>query len=85
MNILPTTKPLVLHESLGYHLSNGIMPLVSAVTQFLSVPSGEGVSGALWWRDLFSLAEEIGFSQPHLVTADAYDIDNPELKPLVGM
>ncbi|XP_072280959.1 arsenite methyltransferase-like [Pyxicephalus adspersus] len=45
--------------------------------------SGEGIAGALLWKDLFQLAEEIGFSPPRLVTSRYLTI-NQELRDIVG-
>lgn len=45
---------------------------------------GECISGALWWKDLYTLAKDIGFTAPRLVTANYVNIDKPELKAAVG-
>ncbi|XP_029949847.1 arsenite methyltransferase isoform X2 [Salarias fasciatus] len=45
---------------------------------------GECIGGALWWKDLLQLAEEVGFSPPRLVTAKIITIDNKELEALLG-
>ncbi|XP_069835149.1 arsenite methyltransferase-like [Dendropsophus ebraccatus] len=44
---------------------------------------GEGIGGALLWKDLFQFAEEIGFSPPRLVTS-RYITFNKELEAVVG-
>ncbi|KAG8551611.1 hypothetical protein GDO81_004181 [Engystomops pustulosus] len=44
---------------------------------------GEGIGGALLWKDLFQFAEEIGFSPPRLVTS-RYITFNKELEDVVG-
>ncbi|XP_018408898.1 PREDICTED: arsenite methyltransferase-like [Nanorana parkeri] len=44
---------------------------------------GEGIAGALLWKDLFQVAEEIGFSPPRLVTSRYLTI-NQELRDIVG-
>jgi len=44
---------------------------------------GECISGALYWKDLHRLAEEIGFTCPRLVTGNIVDIDKPDLKEAV--
>ncbi|XP_056385627.1 arsenite methyltransferase-like [Hyla sarda] len=44
---------------------------------------GEGIGGALLWKDLFQFAEEIGFSPPRLVTS-RYITFNKELQDVVG-
>ncbi|KFP74351.1 Arsenite methyltransferase, partial [Acanthisitta chloris] len=45
---------------------------------------GECLAGALYWRDLYSIAEEVGFSTPCLVTASPITIGNKELEGIVG-
>ncbi|XP_063056201.1 arsenite methyltransferase [Engraulis encrasicolus] len=44
---------------------------------------GECLGGALWWEDLISKAQEVGFSTPRLVTAAIITVDNPELEKLL--
>ncbi|KAG7223836.1 hypothetical protein INR49_026519 [Caranx melampygus] len=45
---------------------------------------GECLGGALWWKDLLQLAEEVGFSPPRLVTASVITVDNKELQDVLG-
>ncbi|KAM4636151.1 BLOC-1-related complex subunit 7 isoform 1-T1 [Discoglossus pictus] len=45
---------------------------------------GECISGALWWKELFQIAEEIGFSPPRLVTASYITVNNKELEDIIG-
>ncbi|XP_043568976.1 arsenite methyltransferase isoform X1 [Chiloscyllium plagiosum] len=45
---------------------------------------GECLGGALWWKDLFRIAEEVGFSTPRLATAKRIPVTNAELKKVVG-
>ncbi|XP_066047099.1 arsenite methyltransferase isoform X2 [Chamaea fasciata] len=45
---------------------------------------GECLAGALDWRDLYSIAEEVGFSPPCLVTASPITISNKELEGIIG-
>ncbi|KAM3875241.1 arsenite methyltransferase [Diretmus argenteus] len=45
---------------------------------------GEGMGGSLFWRDLISLAQNVGFSTPHLVSASHIVIHNSELKAKAG-
>ncbi|XP_041271628.1 arsenite methyltransferase isoform X2 [Onychostruthus taczanowskii] len=45
---------------------------------------GECLAGALYWRDLYSIAEEVGFSPPCLVTASPITIGDKELEGIVG-
>uniref|UniRef100_A0A3Q3WLT9 Arsenite methyltransferase n=1 Tax=Mola mola TaxID=94237 RepID=A0A3Q3WLT9_MOLML len=45
---------------------------------------GECLGGALWWKDLLQLAEEVGFSPPRLVTAKFITIGNKELQDVLG-
>lgn len=49
------------------------------------VCAGECFSGALWWKDLLTLAEEVGFSPPRLVTANIITVDNKELQEVIGL
>uniref|UniRef100_A0A8C0U246 Arsenite methyltransferase n=1 Tax=Cyanistes caeruleus TaxID=156563 RepID=A0A8C0U246_CYACU len=45
---------------------------------------GECLGGALYWRDLYSIAEEVGFSPPCLVTASPITIGDKELEDIIG-
>ncbi|NXJ47579.1 AS3MT methyltransferase, partial [Spizaetus tyrannus] len=45
---------------------------------------GECLGGALYWRDLYSIAEEVGFSPPCLVTASPITIVDKELEGIIG-
>lgn len=45
---------------------------------------GECIGGALWWKDLLQLAEDVGFSRPRLVTASIITVDNKELQDILG-
>ncbi|NXV69460.1 AS3MT methyltransferase, partial [Molothrus ater] len=45
---------------------------------------GECLAGALYWRDLYGIAEEVGFSPPCLVTASPITIGDKELEGIVG-
>ena len=45
---------------------------------------GEGLSGALYWKDLHKLTEEEGFSHPYMISASSMKVVNPELAKLVG-
>uniref|UniRef100_A0A3Q3IMD9 Arsenite methyltransferase n=1 Tax=Monopterus albus TaxID=43700 RepID=A0A3Q3IMD9_MONAL len=45
---------------------------------------GECLGGALWWKDLLRLAEEVGFRPPRLVTASVITVDNRELQDVLG-
>lgn len=40
---------------------------------------GEGVAGALHWKELVELCKEVGFCGPHLVTARPFVVE-PELR-----
>lgn len=46
--------------------------------------SGECLSGALWWEELFRLAQEVGFRTPRLVAANVISVGNAELEKLLG-
>ncbi|KFP32053.1 Arsenite methyltransferase, partial [Colius striatus] len=45
---------------------------------------GECLAGALYWRDLYSIAEEVGFSTPCLVTASPITTGDKELEGILG-
>uniref|UniRef100_K7F8K2 Arsenite methyltransferase n=1 Tax=Pelodiscus sinensis TaxID=13735 RepID=K7F8K2_PELSI len=45
---------------------------------------GECLGGALWWKDLYRIAEDVGFCPPRLVTASRITINNKELESVVG-
>lgn len=45
---------------------------------------GECLGGALYWKDLLSLASEVGFLVPRLVTAKIITVDNKELQEVLG-
>ncbi|KAL3865074.1 hypothetical protein ACJMK2_006707 [Sinanodonta woodiana] len=45
---------------------------------------GECISGALWWKELYRLAEEIGFSRPRLVRASEIPIEREDFKQVLG-
>ncbi|XP_069095594.1 arsenite methyltransferase isoform X2 [Pleurodeles waltl] len=45
---------------------------------------GECLGGALWWKDLFIIAEEVGFYPPRLVTASEITVNNENLEQVVG-
>lgn len=45
---------------------------------------GECLGGALWWKDLLQLSEEVGFSSPRLVTAKLITVGNKELQEVLG-
>ncbi|XP_056329244.1 arsenite methyltransferase [Danio aesculapii] len=45
---------------------------------------GEGMAGALYWRDLITLMKDIGFSTPHLVAGSQIVVHNPELQKKIG-
>ncbi|XP_063818011.1 arsenite methyltransferase-like isoform X2 [Pseudophryne corroboree] len=44
----------------------------------------ECISGALCWKDLYQIAEEIGFGNPRLVTSSYITVNNKDLEDLVG-
>ncbi|XP_017924760.1 arsenite methyltransferase isoform X2 [Manacus vitellinus] len=44
---------------------------------------GECLAGALYWRDLYSITEEVGFSPPCLVTASPITIGDKELEGII--
>ena len=46
------------------------------------IPVGEGVAGALHWKELIELCKEVGFCGPHLVTARPFEVEPKLRKPL---
>lgn len=45
---------------------------------------GECVAGALWWKDLVSIAEEMGFARPRIVSASEFDMGSKEFNEILG-
>uniref|UniRef100_UPI00398F8C32 arsenite methyltransferase-like n=1 Tax=Pristiophorus japonicus TaxID=55135 RepID=UPI00398F8C32 len=45
---------------------------------------GECLGGALWWKELFQIAEEVGFNVPRLTTASRILVKNKELEDVIG-
>ncbi|XP_037099777.1 arsenite methyltransferase-like isoform X2 [Syngnathus acus] len=45
---------------------------------------GEGFGGALWYKDLLQLAEEVGFRPPRLVKANVITVNNNEMRAILG-
>nr|XP_020495013.1 arsenite methyltransferase-like [Labrus bergylta] len=45
---------------------------------------GEGLGGSMYWQDFITLAQSVGFSTPHLVSASRIVIYNCELKEKAG-
>ena len=45
---------------------------------------GECISGALHWKDLHGLANNIGFSKPYLVSCSPINIDKEDFKNVLG-
>nr|XP_061791876.1 arsenite methyltransferase-like [Nerophis lumbriciformis] len=45
---------------------------------------GEGFGGALWYKDLLQLAEEVGFRPPRLVKANVITVDNKDIQAILG-
>ncbi|KAM9857073.1 arsenite methyltransferase isoform 2-T2 [Aulostomus maculatus] len=45
---------------------------------------GECLGGALWWKDLLQVAEEVGFSPPRLVSANIISVASKELEDILG-
>lgn len=52
----------------------------------LSMPCfiGEGIAGALEWRELMRIATGIGFTVPVLVEATPISINDPNIRDVVG-
>ncbi|XP_078483357.1 arsenite methyltransferase-like isoform X2 [Ciona intestinalis] len=45
---------------------------------------GECVSGALHWKELYEIAESVGFETPRVVSAHVVEVTKPELKKVTG-
>ena len=45
---------------------------------------GECISGALHWKTLHSLAKEVGFTKPHLVSCSPINIDRDDFNKVLG-
>ncbi|XP_052040370.1 arsenite methyltransferase isoform X2 [Apodemus sylvaticus] len=45
---------------------------------------GECLGGALYWKDLATIAQKIGFSPPRLVAANIITVENKELERVLG-
>ncbi|XP_077575008.1 arsenite methyltransferase-like [Stigmatopora nigra] len=45
---------------------------------------GEGFGGALWYKDLLQLAEEVGFRPPRLVKANVITVHNKGIQAILG-
>ncbi|XP_067909175.1 arsenite methyltransferase [Heterodontus francisci] len=45
---------------------------------------GECLGGALWWKDLFKIAKDVGFSAPRLATASRIPVNNKQLEDIIG-
>ncbi|CAJ1065556.1 arsenite methyltransferase-like [Xyrichtys novacula] len=45
---------------------------------------GEGMGGSMFWHDFILLAQSVGFSTPHLVSASRIEVYNSELKEKAG-
>lgn len=56
----------------------------ASITCVLGLMPGECLAGALYWKDLYRIAEEVGFSPPCLVTSSPITIGNKELENLIG-
>ena len=64
-------------------LSYLILILSSSYLICVHTVTGECISGALYWKDLHRLAEEIGFTSPRLVIGNIVEIEKPDLKEAV--
>lgn len=60
------------------------MPKITLIINYFNVIVGECISGALYWKELFTLAAEIGFSRPFLVSAAPVPIDREDFKKILG-
>ena len=50
--------------------------------QYCFCCSGECISGALHWKELIELCQEVGFSGPYLVISRPLEVDPKLRKPL---
>ena len=46
---------------------------------------GECISGAICWKDLVTITQNIGFSKPRLVSATRFDFKTDSFKEVLGM
>ena len=46
--------------------------------------AGEGFSGCLWWKDLYAMAAEVGFSPPRFVSTALIDPEREDFKKVLG-
>ena len=46
--------------------------------------TGECFSGCLCWNELYSLAAEIGFSPPRMVSTAPIDVEREDFKKVLG-
>ncbi|KAH9515316.1 Arsenite methyltransferase [Bulinus truncatus] len=44
----------------------------------------ECIAGAMYWKDLYKLAKEIGYSTPRLVTAGLFSVEDKDYKKFLG-
>ena len=51
----------------------------------LAIPLGEGVSGALHWKDLVKIAAEVGFAPPVIVSAKTIATCGKGLEAVIGI
>ena len=45
---------------------------------------GECISGALCWKELYQIAQEVGFSEPRLMESAAFNFKKEALTDIVG-
>ncbi|XP_064000545.1 arsenite methyltransferase isoform X2 [Pogoniulus pusillus] len=91
INLVPD-KRAVLHKAYRVLKPGGEMYFsdvyasqrLSETTQKHRVLWGECLAGALYWRDLYSIAKEVGFKTPCLVCASPITIGNKELEDIIG-
>lgn len=46
--------------------------------------AGECISGALQWRELMTIAVEVGFAPPVLVSSTIISMDDPDVEKMRG-
>ena len=50
----------------------------------MCIITGEGIAGALHYKELVQLTAKAGFAPPILVTSELYSVNNPEIQTMLG-
>ena len=51
---------------------------------YMCIITGEGIAGALHYKELVQLTAKAGFAPPILVTSELYSVNNPEIQTMLG-